>query len=280
VWSSRRVALAVAVLSGCALSGSQWEVKDRPLTCEEANRITYRTIEAMRFRVSAVEPAAPGQRGTIAASRPVRGAPGQTQAMTATIDCAPSGVSVEVRADGVLAPQLELQRGFYQTFANVQAMRIAEAELAAQVRAGTAPAAQQRRDLKVVLQPRPGAAAKLEFPFDFAAAGVLPVRIDVTNLSERTYTLDVAQVRLARADRTRVPPLPPREAATRLAARLGVDAAAIAEALAARELQSSELPPGAQRVGYLFFPLDDYTGGRLVLTDRESGEDEGVRVQF
>jgi hypothetical protein len=34
------------------------------------------------------------------------------------------------------------------------------------------------------------------------------------------------------------------------------------------------------REGFLYFPLADYLGARVVLTDKETGEDEGVRVEF
>jgi hypothetical protein len=274
------LSLACLLITGCTLQGTQWELRDRPMTCDEANRVSYRTIEAMRFRVTAFAPAAAGQRGTIEATRPVTGSPGQTQDMTATIDCAPGGVSIDVHENGVLVQQLELKRAFYQAFVNVQAMRASEADMSAQVRAGTAPESQQRRDLQVLVQPLGGQKAKLDFPFDFAAAGVLPVRIDVTNLTQRTYHLDATQVRLMRPDRERVEALAPADAAARLAKQTAVGAGSIADALAARQLESSQLPPGAQRVGYLFFPLAQYTSGRVVLTDEETGEDDGVRVEF
>ena len=268
------------LLCGCTLQGAQWELKDRPLSCDEANRVSYRTIEAMRFRVGAFEPAAAGRRGTIEASRAVTGAPGQTQSITATIDCAPGGVSVEVHENGVLVQQLDVKRAFYQAFLNVQAMRTAQSELDAQVLAGTAPASQQRRDLKVLVTPLRGQAAKLDLPFDFAAAGVLPVRVEITNLTPLTYVLDVDEIRLLRSDRERVAPLTPAAAAAPLAAASTQPASAIAEQLAARQLTSTTLAPGAQREGYLFFPLAEYSSARVVLTDKESGEDEGVRVEF
>ncbi|MDX2170859.1 MAG: hypothetical protein SF182_27575 [Deltaproteobacteria bacterium] len=250
------------------------------MSCDEANRTAYRTIEAMRFRITAFEPAAAGRQGTIKGTRPVTGSSGQTQEMTTTIDCAPGGVSIDVHEDGVLVQQLELKRAFYQAFVNVQAMRASEAELSEQVRAGTAPESQQRRDLQVLVKPMGGQAAKLDFPFDFAAAGVLPVRIDITNLTKRTYALDVTQIRLMRPDRERVEALAPAEAAARIAKQTAVGAGSIADALSARQVQSGTLAPGAQVVGYLYFPLADYSSGRVVLTDEETGEDDGVRVEF
>ncbi|MEO8604720.1 MAG: hypothetical protein ABI629_19280 [bacterium] len=267
-------------MSGCTLQSTQWELNDRPLSCDEASRISYRTLEAMRFRVDAFEPAAPGKRGTIDASRVESGASGRTQSVTTTIDCTPAGVTIEIHQNGILVQQLDLKRAFYQAFLNVQAMRSAQGELDAQMLTGTAPASQQRRDLKVLVTPLRGQAAKLDFPFDFAAAGILPVRVEITNLTPLTYVLDVDEIRLARADRERIAPLTPAAAAASLAAKATQSAAAIADQLATRQLTSTSLAPGVQRQGYLYFPLADYRSARVVLTDKASGEDEGVRVEF
>ena len=40
------------------------------------------------------------------------------------------------------------------------------------------------------------------------------------------------------------------------------------------------IAPNAQQQGFLYFPLAEYTSARAVLTDTESEEDEGVRVEF
>jgi len=280
---SARVACALVSLlasGGCTLQSSQWEITDRPMPCDEANRVSYRTLEGMRFRIDSFEPAAPGKRGTIDASRPVTGAPGQTQSVTTTIDCTPNGATIDVHENGVLVQQLEIKRAFYQAFLNVQEMRSVQSTLDAQNLAGTAPASQQRRDLKVLVMPLRGQAAKLDFSFDFAAAGVLPVRVEITNLTTQTYTLDVDEVRLARPDRERIAPLTPSAAAAALAPKTTESAASIAEQLAARQLTSATLAPGAARQGYLYFPLAEYSSARVVLTDQASGEDEGVRVEF
>ncbi len=57
-------------------------------------------------------------------------------------------------------------------------------------------------------------------------------------------------------------------------------AAAIADTLTAHLFSAGDIRPNAQQQGFLFFPLADYTSARAVLTDTESEEDEGVRVEF
>jgi hypothetical protein len=286
---ARRCLLALLLLAGCNPPIRQFDLENQPMTCDDANRIAYRTIEAMRFKVGEFEPAAPGQPGVIKATRTVSGKSAETQNVTITIDCTPTGADIDASDDGVWFNQMEIKRAFHHAFTNVVSMRAANQELDKENLAGTAPASQQRRDLKVLVEPQRGQAGKLDFAFDLAAAGVLPVRIDISNLTRGTYTLDVAAIRLTRADRERVEALTPDDAAARIAsARYGnppqpvttLSRAAIADALTLRQFAASEIPPGTEREGFLYFPLADYTSARIVLTDKETGEDEGVRVEF
>lgn len=283
------VALVALLLgAGCAAAPiRQYDLVDQPIACDDANRLAYRTVDAMGYEVSAFQPAAPGQRGTIRASRPTPGAAGEEQRITVVIACAPSGVSLTASRDGVLIEQMDVKRGFHHAFLNVQSMDAAQQQLDAQMRAGTAPASQQRRDLRVVITPLRGPASRLDFPFDLAAAGILPVRVDITNLTTHTYRIAPDAVRLQRADRARVAPLAIADAAGQVAAArvdgaplTTLGAAAVGDLLAAHAFRAAEIAPGAQQQGYLYFPLADYRSARAVLTDTASDEDEGVRVEF
>lgn len=294
VWKARyprRLAIipAFLALAACNAPIKQYDLKDQPLTCDDANRLSYRTLEAMRFKVSEFQPAAPGQRGVIKASRTASGDSKETQGATVTIDCTPTGADIDASEDGAFLNQLEFKRAFNHAFVNVVSMRDSRQQLDEQIRAGTAPASQQRGDLKVVVEPKRGPAAKLDFAFDLAAAGVLPVRVEITNLTPRTYTLDISAIRLMRSDRERVAALDPDAAAARIAGAKHAGSAqplttlprdAIADALAVRQFAASEIAPGVEREGFLYFPLADYNSARIVLTDKETGEDEGVRVEF
>jgi hypothetical protein len=277
------------VLCACNPPIRQYDLNDQPLSCDDANRLSYRTIEAMRFKVGEFQPGAPGQPGVIKATRVVAGENGREQSVTVTVECTPTGANIDASEDGAWLNQLEFKRAFHHAYLNVVSMNASRQQLDQQILAGTAPESQQRRDVKVVVQPRRGQASKLDFAFDLAAAGVLPVRVEIANLTPRTYTLDVSAIRLTRADRERVAALTPAEAAERIAnAKQGnppqpvtaLSRSAIADALALRQFAASEIAPGAEREGFLYFPLADYIGARVVLTDKESGEDEGVRVEF
>jgi hypothetical protein len=183
---------------------------------------------------------------------------------------------------------MEFKRAFHHAFLNVVSMHEGRQQLDEKILAGTAPSSQQRRDLKIVVQPAGGAAAKLDFPFDLASAGVLPVRIAISNLTAHGYTLDPSAIRLARADGERIAALSPAEAAARIAAAPAPPGRsegppsrqATADALALRQFTATTIAPGTQREGFLYFPLAEYRSTRVVVTDSETGEDEGVRVEF
>jgi hypothetical protein len=287
-WARRLIAAALLPLAGCASAPiHQYDLVDQPLSCDEGNQLAYRTVEAMGYTVGAFQPAAPGQTGTIKASRQTPGAAGEEQHITVTIACTPSGVTLDAGRDGVLVQQIETKRGFHHAFLNVQSMGAAQQQLDAEMRSGTAPASQQRRDLRVVITPLRGPASKLEFPFDLAAAGILPVRVDITNLTPRTYRVDPTAIRLQRRDRTRVEPLAIAAAAARVAAArvdgaplTSLSGTAIGDTLAAHQFAATAIAPNAQQQGFLYFPLAEYTSARAVLTDAETDEDEGVRVEF
>ena len=279
------LAIALGGVAACASAPiKQWDLIDQPLSCEEANRLAYRTVDAMGYAITGFEPAAPG---TIGAIHGQRTASGETLAITVRIDCQPSGVTLIASRDGVLIEQMDTKRGFNNAFLNVRSMSAGAQQLDAQMQAGTAPASQQRRDLRVRIEPLRGPGSKLEFPFDLSAAGLLPVRVEVTNLTTQTYRVDADAVRLQRPDRSRVAPLSIADAAARIeAARIDgaplspLGFAALSDLLTARLFTGGELAPGNRREGFLYFPLAEYGSARMVVTDLASGEPEGVRVEF
>lgn len=279
------IAAALLPLAGCASSPiRQYDLVDQPISCDDGNHLAYRTLEAMGYTVDAFQPAAPGGRGTIRATRQTAG---EEQHITVTVACTPNGVTLDASRDGVLVEQIDTKRGFQHAFLNVQSMGAAQQQLEEQMRSGSAPASQQRRDLRVVIAPLRGQGSKLEFPFDLAAAGVLPVRVDITNLTPRTYRVDADAIRLQRRDRSRVAPLTIAAAAAQVAAArvdgaplTALGAAAIEDVLAAHRFAATTIAPNAREGGFLYFPVGDYGSARAVLTDTDTDEDEGVRVEF
>lgn len=283
-WSAgRRTRALAAVVSlslaaGCHPPVNPYRLRDVGVSCEEANRYSLDAMKAMGFALSAYEPATPGRDGVLKGSRKLPGASGEQQAATVTIRCRPTGATIDVAEDGRLRAA-ELERGFYYSFVSLRSMAAAQ---------GTAAPAPKANDLKIVVEPVPGPESKLDFGLDLAAAGVLPVRVRVGNRTTRRYRLDTDEVRLVRVDRERTAPLSAAEAAARVSAARGPDgqpvtslaAGAVAGRLEQKALPGGDLEPGSERDGFLYFPLADYVRARVVATDVDSGESEGVAVEF
>lgn len=280
------VAVVVLLLPACTPPIRQWDLRNRPLTCDDANRFAFKTLESMGFAITGAEPATVGAPGVLRGKR-TSGA--KTQAVTVAIECGSEGATLDIRQDGAIVDDVDLKRAFFMSFTNVESITAATEEMEKQVAAGTAPDSIQRHDLQVDVEPVPGQGAKLHFGLDLATAGVLPVRIRIVNHTERAYSLDPGSLRLSRADRQRVNAMTVAAAAERFVAARDrttgepltkLPASAIAEKLSAELFSVEALAPGAQAGGFLYFPLADYRGARLVLTDQASGEPEGVVVDF
>jgi len=276
VFALKVFSLVLALVAACTPALRRFDLVDQPVTCQEATPLAYRTVTALRYRATSLEPATASRRGVLNASR--TGTDGEER-LTVTIDCNAGGVTLDATRDGLLAQQAETRQAFYNTFLAVRANAAAEAEAARQQIAGSAPAARQRGDLQVAVTPLPGPASRLEFPVDLSSAGLLPVRVEITNLTTRTYAVDPAAAHLTGADRRRTAALPPADAAAQLSSGPG-SLAALRDALISRALTAAEIPPGGQRRGFLYFPDGAYASATIVLTDVVTAEAEVVRVEF
>lgn len=286
--SAAMAALLLALLAACSPPIRQYDIENQPMSCDEANRFAYRTAQAMGFAISEFSPATPATEGVLRGRRERQGASAGRQDIRVTITCPPTGPSLVAEEEGKWGDRLALKRGFHHAFTNIVSMTAAEKEMAERIDAGTAPPSQQRHDLQILIEPVRGQASKLDFDIDFAAAGLLPLRVTVNNHTARSYDLEPAKIRLTRADRKRERPLTPDQAAARIAGARGEDgkrltdlsAAAVAERLRAKLLTATGVGPGDKASGYLYFPLAEYRRARVVAVEEESGEAEGFLVEF
>lgn len=290
-WSRRLRALSVHVvmallLAACTPPVSQYKIEEQALSCEEANRLTYDTIAAMGFTVTRFDPAAMAKAGVLKATRD-RGRLG-VQNVTVAIDCKPGAVSIDPREDGKLLDQTDIKRGFYITFLTVRSSKTKSEELDRHLIAGTAPESIQRKDVRVLIEPVRGAASKLDFGIEMGPAGVLPVRVRITNMTDRRYHLDPSEIRLTRSDRQRVEALTPEDAAARITAGhaeggeplTALSSGDLAARLREKLFVTKELRPHTDASGFLYFPLAEYKRARVVLVEDESEESEGFMVEF
>jgi len=277
--------LALSLLAACTSQLRQFDLNDRPLTCEQANQYAYRTLQVMGFAITEFEPAASGQPGTL---RGWREHYDGTQRVTVAIACSGATAGVTASEDGRFVGLLEFKRGFYMTFTSLVSQ--AQANAAASAAEAQRPLEQRRtQGLQVLLQPVHGLGAKLDLGLDLAAGGVLPVSVTIMNVSARRYTLAPEDIVLVRRDGTRVHALAAAAAAAQVARALrqaagdaapDVDAAAIKTRLESRLFSSRSVAANETVSGYLYFPLAAYVKGRVVLEDVESEESEGVMVEF
>jgi hypothetical protein len=256
----------------------QYDLNNQPLTCAQANDYALRTLQAMGFTVTAFQPAAVGRRGTLHGTREERG----TQAVTVEVTCDGKTADVDASEDGKFLGQIEFKRGFYLSFTGI----VQADEITARDAALHPARERQGAGLQVRLQPVPGQAAKLDFDFDLAAAGVLPVRVTITNGTSRTYAFDPTDIVLIQKDGTRVRPLSLAAAAQRIvtaphpADAAAADSGVVADRLRAHALSGDSIAAGQTVKGYLFFPLGQYVKGRVSLEDTATEESEGFVVEF
>jgi len=280
-------AIATAIAVGCTPPVKQYDIRDETLSCADANRLAYETLTGMGFDVIALEPAMPGSEGVLKGERGPDGS--KLQRVVAHVDCKNAVTAVDVREEGKVLGQLDFKRAFFISFDAVRTTARRRREMDEKMAAGTLPSSIQRRDVRIVLEPISGVGTKLDFGFDLYAAGVLPLRIDVDNLTERAYRVVPGDIRLTRIDRHQVFPLSLDDAAARIGkARdpgkgvplTALDQTAIIEHLRKHLFAGGLLNSGEQAQGFLYFPAAHYKRGRVVVIDEESQETEGVVVEF
>ncbi len=273
------------VLASCTPPIRQFDLKDQPLSCEQANRYAHDTLKAMGYAIRTFTPAPAGGEGVVKGTLDERGS---SKSATVVITCGSAGPTLDASEDGKLLGQIEFHRAFYLTFTGVVSQQQALAKMAKE-QAALPPAQRKQQGFEVLITPAPGQAARVDFAADFAAAGVLPVRVVVHNRSERGYRLDPDEIVMARADGERVHPLSVTAVLERVQqgskeAADGsppiADLAALPQQLETKRFSATTIPRQGSAEGYLFYPLAPYKRARVLVTEVDSDESEGVVVEF
>ena len=283
------VIVTLAIVGGCTPPMKQYQIKDEAMACDDANRLAHDALTGMGFRITGFDPAVAGQQGTLKGERAAKTNGAEMQRVSVSIHCTGAGVSLDAEEEGKWVGQVDFKRGFFMSFVSAREMAAQRAEMEAKMAARALPPSLQRRDVRLLLEPVLGPSTKLDFGFNLHGAGVLPLRVRIDNLTERAYRLDPGEIRLTRADRARVGSMSVEDAAARVTeardpetdrplTALGREE--IVERLSQKLFTAHRLAPGAQAQGFLYFPAAEYTRGRVVLTEEESGETEGVVVEF
>ena len=250
------------VLVGCSLMLTNCGLQQPPrkqtiavpsLSCEEANRLAYRTVTVLGYTPVSLQVATPGQPGHILAQK--EGA----KDGRVTITCNPDGAIVEPEKTGLPIPSLvgpserpgEFPQIFQQTF-NI--LRGTQAVVAARG---------PEKGLNLTMTPLNSFESQIELGTDLPASGILPVKVVIANNTSRPYGIDTNKVFLQPAAGGRVAPVAPPAPGQ------------------SKALQGAlTLQPGQTVSGYLFYPAGQYTSARTTLIDKETEEGEGFSVQF
>ncbi|MGE0824998.1 MAG: hypothetical protein AB7G75_35040 [Candidatus Binatia bacterium] len=228
------------------------KIDDPTLSCEEANRIAYKTVNVMGYTATSVTVATPGGTGEIIAERE------GTRGGKVVIQChTGGGASVEGFEGGLPIPSLvggDNPHKFYNQFRRSFVLVRESETRAEQV---------SEKGFSVKMSKLNGVESRIEFGVDLPASGVQPVKVLITNNSPRPYGFDASQVFAMSASGGRVTPMAPPAAGQ------------------GKALQGEmTIAPGQTVSGYLFYPGGNYTSARTTVVDKENDEGEGFQVQF
>lgn len=323
------VSLVIALSASCAPVKKGYEIHTGDLTCDEANRLVYDTLVDMKLRVTTFRPAKPGQPGLVRTEpEPGSSSPGGD----VKIRCESDGVHVVSSQSGLSLQDQQFERGVFLGVTGRAGLhveregrrstgRVAKPKAEAPPQAAGAsgsnttapPAARPARPpeekevgIVVRLKRLQGFATVLDFEADLSAAGILPVKVSITNGTNRAYEFDPRDIVLRKAgSRDRAKGLTATEAIAllerknrevlghgqaqdseetgpadpRAASSLG-DVRAAADIIRDRALRGSRLVPGAESSGFLYFPAANYDRARITMIDAATGETEGFLVEF
>jgi hypothetical protein len=252
---SRVVRSSVLAFLLCSSCGARYvRIAEKGLTCVQAHQIAMAAARRMGYTIDDATKPTPNVPGLIVASR-TEGT--SKHAMLVHVVCTVLGAEVEAKSDQDGLGQLTFPSEFKRNFETVAAAR-------PPVRAAP------ESGLDVLVMPERREAADLGV--DLSEAGILAVRVRITNRTPRGYHFRVSDVVLQTADGERVLPL-------RITDVPQIGPAA-ADTLRQKLLTDRDVMPDEALAGFLLFPFKSYARARVVLTDRVSEEPEGVSIEF
>ncbi len=223
------------------------------LSCEEANRLAYRTVTTLGYAISSLQVGHPGQPGHIVVDK--EGGKGGK----VTITCNENGAVVEPEKTGLAVPSLigaaERPNEFPQIFTQTFNILLTQRDYAVQQG--------PEKGLTMSMSRLNSFESQMELGADLPAGGVLPVKVVISNNTPRPYGFDAGKVFLMATGGERVAPVAPPASGQ------------------GKTLQGEmTIAPGQTVSGYLFYPAGNYSSARTMFIDKETDEGEGFSVQF
>ncbi len=242
----------VTVKLTCPADGPHIDAHPDIPPCEQGNRISRLAIERQGYKVTEFTPAGLGKAGI------VKGEKQDEKPLVITLFCSRNdGVVMETSSESPVLKKedfylaiSDFERGFYAMFKGERSLVVKD----------HAPAVASNQ-LQVTMKPLSLVESKIIFGMDVTT--VLPVQIEITNPTARSYQVEADQIALLTTSGQRVKPLGEKGGP-----------------FPAPALTSQMVAPKSGVKGYLYFPPGTYTGGRGSLVEKESQESEGFAVQF
>lgn len=254
-------------------------VREANVTCAQGLHAAREAIRSLGYSIEAVESAHDGQPGSVTAVRRTGWSARNPEAgddlhARAEVDCDDSGARVRVFTQESGVARARFPGQFREAYRAALA-RSRPAAAASSV-AATGRVDQRReaeRGLVVHVLPLRPQESGLIPGVDLASAGLIAVRVDIRNGTDRAYALDPAELRLVTIEGRRREPIAEAELIRRIGA---TSAAALRDAM----LQAAKIAPGESRSGHVFFEAATYGRASLRLIDVESEEAEGISIRF
>lgn len=272
----------VGLLTGCAAISDDpvnLRLQEPRVTCAQALRASRDALRKLGYTVEAVDQERDGKPGRVVAVRHAGWSPADPQAgeshkAVAVVRCDDSGATVEVEAEGEAMERIRFPAKFGEEFRAALVRGRSSARTAPPPgRVGARQVAE--RGVLVTVAPLGADEAPPVADADPLGAGILPVRVEVANRTDRRYAFAPADIRLTTVEGERRAPLSGAELGRRFGA-----ATASAAALVEAGIAAGEIGPGEVRRGFVYFDAATYQRATVVVTDVESGEAEGFSVRF
>ena len=254
----RPIHLIAAALSFCIVGCAAQKtpprvVREKPkltaASCEEANRLVYKSVQTMGYTIAEYNLARPGQAGRISATKE------SATSGVVTITCTENSATIDAR-NAVQVPSLlgaaERPHHFVNSFPmTYQMIKRREAYQTANPETGT---------LQLTIVPLNSFESQNILGSDMQASGILPVRVTVQNNTPRPYAIEASKIFLVPEGGGRVAP--------------------VSSPGGGSALQDMTIEPGQSASGFLYYPAGNYSSARTSVTDKENDEREGFSVQF
>lgn len=243
-------------------------VTEAGMTCAQATGVARRALLKLGYTIESVEPAKSGVPGKVVGLRNTGWTPriaeeGDIFRTEITVRCSDSGSTF----DGTTTEGFSRRLGLRRDYAPAIAAVIQQPVRAPRVRQ------EPEQGLIIVVEAQRSREANAVFGVDLPASGITPVQVKIDNRTDRTYAFTRERVKLVTQDGRHAPPLTTKE----LSARLG---ASLPAQLESKLISETEVGPGAQHSGFMYFPAAAYRRASIILLDRENDEPEGFNVEF